>query len=218
MKKSAFTLSEVLITLGIIGVVVAITMPVLINRYQERVTVTKVKKFYSMINQAFLLSVKDNGYANEWNVGDGRNATTANQFASYIKPYLKIVRDCGTSSGCLAYKESPKMLNNTSTFYNYDTNSNYYKMVLADGSYIFLRGAIDKYCQTNDVGISNTCGFVAFDINGGKEPNTVGKDIFVVYITPFTVKTSPQTCDKTSEGWSCLAYILKNNNMNYLYK
>lgn len=52
MKKKAFTLAEVLITLGIIGVVAAITMPVLINKYQEIVTVTKVKKFYSLMSQA----------------------------------------------------------------------------------------------------------------------------------------------------------------------
>ena len=46
MNKRAFTLAEVLITLGIIGVVAAMTLPTLLNKYQEVVTVNKVKKFY----------------------------------------------------------------------------------------------------------------------------------------------------------------------------
>ena len=41
-RKVAFTLAEVLITLGIIGVVAAMTMPSLIQNYQEKATVTKL--------------------------------------------------------------------------------------------------------------------------------------------------------------------------------
>lgn len=43
-KNSGFTLSEVLITLGIIGIAAAMTMPVLTGKYQEKTTVTRVKK------------------------------------------------------------------------------------------------------------------------------------------------------------------------------
>ena len=49
-RKTAFTLAEVLITLGIIGVVAALTLPSLIQSYKERVTVTKVQKAYSILN------------------------------------------------------------------------------------------------------------------------------------------------------------------------
>ena len=90
--KKAFTLSEVLITLGVIGVVAAMTIPAVINKYKEHVTVNKVKKFYSMISQAFLMSVKDNGYANEWSVENEQNSITAKQIAGYFKPYLKIIK------------------------------------------------------------------------------------------------------------------------------
>ena len=89
-KSKGFTLAEVLITLGIIGVVAAITMPTLINNYKEKATVNKVKKFYSMMSQAYLMSVKDNEHADSWNVGNGVSSTTARQLASYFKPYLKI--------------------------------------------------------------------------------------------------------------------------------
>ena len=48
-KAKAFTLSEVLITLGIIGIIAAMTLPSLVGRYQEKVTVTRLKKYYSIL-------------------------------------------------------------------------------------------------------------------------------------------------------------------------
>ncbi|MDR1327709.1 MAG: prepilin-type N-terminal cleavage/methylation domain-containing protein, partial [Heliobacteriaceae bacterium] len=56
MKKYAFTLSEVLITLGIIGVVAALTMPSLITKYEKQVTVTRLKKFYSIHMQTLKMT------------------------------------------------------------------------------------------------------------------------------------------------------------------
>ena len=50
-KRVAFTLAEVLITLGIIGVLAAMTMPALIQNHREKVTVTKLKKFYSKFSR-----------------------------------------------------------------------------------------------------------------------------------------------------------------------
>ena len=61
-----FTLAEVLITLGIIGVVAAMTMPSLIANHQEKVTVTKVKKVYSILSQAYLIAVEEYGTPDEW--------------------------------------------------------------------------------------------------------------------------------------------------------
>lgn len=52
--KRAFTLAEVLITLGIIGVVAAMTMPVLINNYQKKVTAVRLEKFYTIMSQAVI--------------------------------------------------------------------------------------------------------------------------------------------------------------------
>lgn len=61
MKKRAFTLSEVLITLGIIGLIAALTIPNLMGAYRKRVVETRLKKFYSAINQAIMLSENENG-------------------------------------------------------------------------------------------------------------------------------------------------------------
>ena len=53
-KKCAFTLAEVLITLGIIGVVAAMTMPSLISHYRHKVLETQFKKAYSVLSQAMI--------------------------------------------------------------------------------------------------------------------------------------------------------------------
>ena len=59
--KKGFTLAEVLITLGIIGVVAAMTIPTLMTKYAKQRTETQLVKFYSMMNQTLRMSVADNG-------------------------------------------------------------------------------------------------------------------------------------------------------------
>ena len=60
MKKNfAFTLAEVLITLAIIGVVAAMTLPTLVNKYQDRVNETRYKKAVSMLSQAVQLAMAE---------------------------------------------------------------------------------------------------------------------------------------------------------------
>ena len=56
----AFTLAEVLITLGIIGIIAAMTFPIMITKYQKQVTVERLKKFYSVMQNAIRLSEYDN--------------------------------------------------------------------------------------------------------------------------------------------------------------
>lgn len=63
---NAFTLAEVLITLGIIGVVAAITIPTLIQQHRKQVIETRLKKFYSSVNQAVKLAEVDFGDKKLW--------------------------------------------------------------------------------------------------------------------------------------------------------
>ena len=63
---AAFTLAEVLITLGIIGVVAAMTLPTLIQNYRKHEVETKLAKFYSVMNQAIKLSEVENGEMSAW--------------------------------------------------------------------------------------------------------------------------------------------------------
>lgn len=61
MLKKAFTLAEVLVTLGIIGVVAAMTMPTLINNTGNEKYVAKLKKVQSLLGQATINAVEEHG-------------------------------------------------------------------------------------------------------------------------------------------------------------
>ena len=84
--KKAFTLAEVLITLGIIGVVAAMTLPVVVGNYQKKVTAVKVKKFYSMFNQAFQQAQLEFGEYKYWQIDD-----TSDLYYKYLKKYIKTI-------------------------------------------------------------------------------------------------------------------------------
>ncbi len=66
MTNKAFTLAEVLITLGIIGVVAALTLPTLISNHRQKEVVTKLEKIYTVMNQAVLLAEVENGDLADW--------------------------------------------------------------------------------------------------------------------------------------------------------
>lgn len=95
MTKKAFTLAEVLITLGIIGIVAAMTIPTLLTNIREKQTVSKLKQTYSMLSQAFKL-VEDNGgvlgdLAENDNISSKDRAA---KFMDLLRPHLKILVDC----------------------------------------------------------------------------------------------------------------------------
>ncbi len=91
MKKSGFTLAEVLITLGIIGVVTAITMPVLINGHRDKAMVTHLKKSYSTISNAFYSATEEYGSPLGWGLGDRANTVGRDKLADIFSNYLDVV-------------------------------------------------------------------------------------------------------------------------------
>jgi len=226
-KRCAFTLAEVLITLGIIGVVAAMTMPTLIQKHQEQVTVTRVKKFYSLINQTLLMAIKDNGYVDEWNFiesDEDSGNILSDKFAGYFKPYLKIAKDCGSNAGCLGYTKKVNLLSGAEHNTNYEINKSYYKMILTDGTYMWMRRdwgteTNSQPCNDSDGGLAKVCGAIWIDINGKTQPNTIGKDIFIFYIQKNRIMPSLKNdCKADNNGWGCTNYILQYGNMNYLHK
>lgn len=101
-KYIGFTLAEVLITLGIIGIVASLTIPMLIQDYRNNVAETRLKKFYSTMNQAIAMSIKDNGDVETWTYfnddqidedGNYINRVDDNDrsFNNYLAQYLKII-------------------------------------------------------------------------------------------------------------------------------
>ncbi|MDE6138752.1 MAG: type II secretion system GspH family protein, partial [Candidatus Gastranaerophilales bacterium] len=94
----AFTLAEVLITLGIIGVVAAMTIPNLISNYQKHIVETNLKETYSILQQTMKFTEYDD-VAFEMNIPDSI-AGTRKWFETYMQPYLKYSAVCFNERGC----------------------------------------------------------------------------------------------------------------------
>uniref|UniRef100_UPI0040278577 DUF6613 domain-containing protein n=1 Tax=Candidatus Scatousia sp. TaxID=3085663 RepID=UPI0040278577 len=172
-RKFGFTLAEVLITLGIIGVVAAITLPTLIDKYQKQVTVNKLKRSYTTISQMFNMARKDYGDPNEWSFDFGEYGSSnfdiiLTEIAkNYFLPYLDVIDNCGTRCIKIPYN-SYKFLNNTTN--NLFRTNLYYTMFLKDESFITF--------SVNNNGVKLFDLLISVDINGLKGPNIEGKDVF----------------------------------------
>ena len=90
-RKSAFTLAEVLITIGVIGIVAAMTLPTLIQNYKKHVVETKLAKFYTTINQAVAMSNAHNGDPADWVKDCGLSSAptcTTDEAIEWFKTYI----------------------------------------------------------------------------------------------------------------------------------
>ena len=87
-RKIAFTLAEVLITLGIIGVVAAMTIPNVVANYKKKVVETRLLKIYSILNQAIVLSEADNGVCSTWDWGDPNNHRNSELLEAWWNKYM----------------------------------------------------------------------------------------------------------------------------------
>ncbi|MBE7710186.1 MAG: type II secretion system protein [Cyanobacteria bacterium SIG32] len=96
--KSAFTLAEVLITLAIIGVVAAMTIPTLIQDYKKNITTVKLQKVFAELNQVMRLAEAENGSMDTWtwnNMSGETNSEKLDHFLeNYFSKYIKIAKTC----------------------------------------------------------------------------------------------------------------------------
>ena len=185
----AFTLAEVLITLGIIGVVAAMTLPTLIQNYKRKEASTRLKKGYSVISQAITRSIADNGDIQYWDKTgeqfseDGSSDTVANGelsynfFMKYLAPYIKY-----TKIDKAVVVEIPE------DAYKYELKVN-----LADGSTLYMH--------------NGDCIDLRLDINGDNNHNQYVYDIFAFVIC--TVN-SQRNIFCHNKSWFC-TYSSKDN-------
>lgn len=217
---NAFTLAEVLITLGIIGVVAAMTMPTLIQKYQEKATVTKVKKFYSMLSQAYQMAIVNNGSPEEWGL-------TSEILLTNLQPYLKFIEYCPEGNGD-CHSGTYILENNGNRESNYFTSRPSAR--LADGLIMqsLIKSGGCSYSLGSDKNESNICGEYTVDINGDNKPNQYGKDIFLFHATKYGVIAAGNanyTADTNfnfkrgclGTGWGCTAWVIYNGNLDYLH-
>ena len=99
IKKRAFTLAEVLITLGIIGVVAALTLPNLIENHQKQVTASHLKKMYSIVKNAVNLAEIENGPKENWIFPTDSDAMAF--YTNEILPKMNCVKVVNVNPGYL---------------------------------------------------------------------------------------------------------------------
>lgn len=198
-KIFAFTLAEVLITLGIIGVIAALTMPSLINNYKKKETVTRLKKVYAILTNTMERAKADYGDPALWtfegvgvdydNNREETRTALKNMTKKYILPYLADGYSYNneiTSLSSLGYKTNLKYFNGTT----YKTpSSTYLPLILNDGTMIFIGTTTRNHTNNDGSNIKTLAGItIHVDINGTKPPNTLGKDLFYL-VYPFTSNT-----------------------------
>ena len=185
--RYAFTLAEVLITLAIIGVVAALTIPSVIKNYQKKATITSLKKSYSTMQNAAKLAMADDNVSN---FTDTHFYSFLNRPFSHtgIEPKQEIVNK---------YFQNARVLESGS----------YYKPIQgpeAHGINLSHGYRIDFPSFTYYINTDTYDGLmlVYVDTNGAdKKPNVVGKDLFAFVITnPDINITEPYTV-RHSGGW-----------------
>jgi prepilin-type N-terminal cleavage/methylation domain-containing protein len=227
-SKAAFTLAEVLIVLAIIGVVAAMTLPILMNSTKNTEVATELKKAYSTLYQVYNTLASENGDI----TGAMQGVTDSASFANIFIPKLNVSINCGSSS------TSPKCFQDVN--YNYLTlltdedgnpmtdsnpNSNTRGKVLTNDNisygFEYASSSCGSHVSTNPSNpLYKTCGRVYVDINGpNKGPATIGRDFFMFYITQkgvYPAETYYNTLEEcTVVGWGCTGKVLAEGTMNY---
>ena len=176
--NKGFTLAEVLITLGIIGVVAAMTMPTLIQDQQKRSLEVATKKFYSTISQAVRKYMADEGVddlritpLSSNNYDDIESPDAVESLRNFAINYLKVSKECDNDpNDCFAEKYRD---------FNGD-EEDFLDLVMTNSSVNFISAD----------GMSISIGYpwydlpmnVYVDVNGKKGPNRVGYDLWSMSI------------------------------------
>lgn len=221
VMKKGFTLAEVLITLGIIGVVAAITIPSLISQYQKRVIETTLKEDFSIFGQVNKMMIA-NDVAFNMDAADGSDAALQEWFETYMLPYMNVSSSCyNGQKGCWSDNIPTTMLNGrqfTDCRAGYGCGGNWVSFVLNNGTKVALD--IGNNAQLRDMfGVDSTassCLKMYVDVNGDKKPNRFGIDIFLMTFTedgfiPAGYSKTPsqlrQNCQTNGNGYWCMTYV-----------
>ncbi len=176
-----FTLAEVLITLGIIGIIAAITIPALIANYQKKVYETANLVFENRLGEAL----------RQMNIAEDLTGYTETEdFVTALKKYMKIIKVCEhpNAHACFADKigasgESVEtnIIQTSSNFVNLGENweTDVVGIVLQNGTSALL--AYNPGCQSSGIAAKadelRSCIAITYDTNGKKQPNEYGKDL-----------------------------------------
>lgn len=198
-KKRGFTLTEVLITMGVIGVISALTVPTLMNNYQQKALSIQARKAVLDLETQVDLLITEEGKSNM----AATNIKTQAGFTAFLREHFKVTRTCaqGSASGCFA-AQSYLSISGTSTALN-----------CASESYLLSNSV--AICPTK---AANSVTYDLYiDVNGSEGPNVGGRDMFHVSLRPDgkihdnTVAAGVESCTGDSFGAGCLDRLQQNN-------
>ena len=186
MKKSGFTLAEVLITLGIIGVVAALTIPTLMTTISAKVKASRIEVVTKKIDQGTSLLNINNG------IGPYYNNTM--EFVQALAKHLKITQICDSNNltKCFPYTSAHMIDGSSYNISNLRTglnlgltsgnNTDYTSpnvgIILADGTPMILNYNLKcPISNPDDSKNTSSCIIGIYDLNGAAGPNKMGKDI-----------------------------------------
>ena len=229
LKKKAFTLAEVLITLGIIGVVAAMTIPTLIAKHQKHVYYTQFRKAATILETALQRYEFDNGCIGDLS-GCGRNSENwgahgyldeIDNFIEGIAKYFNIATKINSDN----YQEICGAYDKSNIKEGYNTSNTYFDSFICgndmgekfDNLTAFITTDGMLYTFTQDQGAA---GGNFIDVNGpNKGPNALGRDIFMFYISKKIYWSGDENIDgwlcEPDSGYGCANKLLKEGKMNY---
>lgn len=211
--KKAFTLAEVLITLVIIGVIAAITIPTVVANSKDEEIRSMLKKSHSVIAQALEFYYIDNGVVPKGGNFEGRT------FKDVFVKHFNIAQDFGNTDFYYGDKDYDRYKN-----YYGNSNLNYY--FFDDGQFILNDGTFIMIENPSTSSINNRV-IISVDVNGPyKKPNRLGRDLFMFQVSnegkllamgdPGTYFPEETYCKKNSyeemSGAGCTSKMLRDKS------
>ncbi len=226
--KTGFTLAEVLITLVIIGVIASMTIPSAINAKNDKETIARLKKSYSVLSQIATTSRAYNGDFTVWTMQDNNTSSVEEVFKTYIQPYIRTTKVCIDENGCWSDNITKDFsgTSNASTATTKGIGSNLVTFVMSDGTSVSMDiygGNIDSVFGVLDNVFYPTLTFFV-DLNGNKGPNQIGKDVFAFVLTetgivPAGKDNGASRCYNGASGgysgFDCSSKVLKTGTTQY---
>lgn len=222
-----FTLAEVLITLGIIGIVAALTIPTLLNKSEDMQEIAQLKKSFSTLSHAYQSAIANEGALSTW-CPYSTDAAATSCVADILQKYLKVTKRCDFADvSCLPSNGYKKLANSVTYDDMFNSSVIYQKLMLIDGSSVYI-SAVTNASYNGIYYLS-----LYMDTNGLKGPNRWGYDLFwfLVYTESADMgnicKTvCPAATDQTGtlttcrpdvpvRAYGCGSWAIYKGNMDY---
>ena len=186
-RMCAFTLAEVLITLVIIGVIAALTIPTLMKNYRKHEIETMLKQNYSILQNALGMAKAEYGDPTGWDELNTAKLTTANTMYDflnkYIVPYIKTVKGGNITLRELGYRTPIYGKDGQTVASSLSLDDKRPRYMLNNGS-VIAKIIAPVYSNSDNERVYPQYD-ITIDLNGPKGPNTEGKDVFLyrIYLT-----------------------------------